>query len=42
MRELLSIATMFLLLAVAGIEPSHAQVTKMCKSGLVAVSLETC
>ncbi len=42
MREIVSIATMFLLLAFAGIEPGHAQVSKTCKAGLVAEFLEAC
>jgi len=33
MREALSIASMFLLLAFAGLEPGHAQVAKICKVG---------
>ncbi|SPH16571.1 hypothetical protein DEA8626_00081 [Defluviimonas aquaemixtae] len=36
MRESLSIAVMFLLLAIAGIEPGHAQGAKTCKAGIVA------
>ena len=39
MREVLSIATMLLLLAFAGLEPSHAQVTKVCKSDALSTLL---
>ncbi len=42
MREILSIATLFLLLAFAGIEPGHAQVAKTCKAGLIADLFATC
>ncbi len=42
MREIVSIATMFLLLAFAGLEPGHAQVSKTCKAGLIAELFETC
>lgn len=42
MREILSIATMLLLLAFAGIEPGHAQVAKTCKTGLIADFLAVC
>lgn len=42
MREIVSIATMFFLLAFAGIEPGHAQVTKTCRTGLIADLFETC
>ena len=41
MREVLSIATMILLLAFAGLEPSHAQVAKVCKAGAIAELLST-
>lgn len=36
MRETLSIAVMFLLLAAAGIEPGHAEAAKTCRTGIVA------
>jgi hypothetical protein len=41
MREIISIASMLLLLAFAGIEPSHAQITKTCKAGAVAEFFST-
>jgi hypothetical protein len=36
MREVVSLAAMFLLLAFAGLEPGHAQAAKTCKAGAVA------
>ena len=36
MREALTITALFLLLAIAGIEPGHAQGAKVCKAGIVA------
>ena len=41
MREVVSIATMMLLLAFAGLEPSHAQVAKTCKSDALSSFLST-
>lgn len=41
MREVVSLAAMFLLLAFAGLEPSHAQVAKICKAGPVAEFFST-
>ena len=35
MREVISIATVFLLLAAAGIEPGPAHAAKSCKAGAV-------
>ncbi|MEZ5745581.1 MAG: hypothetical protein R3E00_03345 [Paracoccaceae bacterium] len=42
MRETISIATLFLLLALAGIESGQAEVTKTCKSGAIALALGGC
>ncbi len=36
MREAVSVAIFFLLLAVAGMEPGHAAIAKTCKTGVVA------
>ena len=36
MREAISLASLFLLLAFAGMEPGHAQAAKTCKAGAVA------
>ncbi|WP_413870530.1 hypothetical protein [Albidovulum sp.] len=41
MREAVSLASLFLLLAFAGIEPGHAQAAKTCKTGAVAELLST-
>lgn len=41
MREAISLTTMFLLLALAGIEPSHAEVSKTCKPGALAAFFST-
>jgi hypothetical protein len=41
MREAVSLASLFLLLAFAGIEPSHAQGAKTCKAGAVAEFLSS-
>jgi hypothetical protein len=42
MRELISIASMFLLLAFAGIERGHAEITKSCRSGAIEQLLGAC
>lgn len=41
MREVVSIATMMLLLAFAGIEPSHAKAAKTCKTDALSTFLST-
>lgn len=41
MREAVSLASLFLLLAFAGMEPSHAQVAKTCRAGAIADLLST-
>jgi hypothetical protein len=43
MREVISIATMFLMLAAAGMEPESYKSAKMCQTGKVAEFLSlTC
>ena len=42
MRETISIATMFLLLAFAGIETGQAEVTKTCESGAIVMMIAGC
>lgn len=42
MRETISIATMFLLLAFAGIETGKAEATKTCKTGAIVLMLAGC
>lgn len=39
MRELVSLASLFLFLAFAGIEPGHARTSKTCSAGMMAVLL---
>lgn len=41
MREAVSLASLFLLLAFAGMEPGHAQVAKTCRAGAIADLLST-
>lgn len=41
MREAITITTMFVLLAFAGIEPSHAQASKTCRAGAIAEFFST-
>ncbi|MGC1429215.1 MAG: hypothetical protein WA822_11550 [Albidovulum sp.] len=43
MNETVFTAAMFLILAFAGMEPGHAQITKTCKIGAIAeVFVGTC
>ncbi|MFN6952994.1 MAG: hypothetical protein ACK4NE_10445 [Albidovulum sp.] len=41
MRESVSLAAMFPLLAFAGLEPGHARAAKTCQAGAVAMFLST-
>jgi len=41
MREAISLTTMFLLLAFAGLEPGHAEAPKTCKAGAMAELFST-